>query len=169
MKEKIKFYREKRNMSKSELARQINVSPSYITMLENGEKTNPSMEILLKISNVLNIDIAELSDIDDNLYKLLKENTVNLTDSDIDKSDSYIDFIMGVPELKPLITIFRNKGYELRQDIKGYDINLLKEGKIIAQIPEKDFIKEGKRMLYVINEFTDFEFSKLFDTFNFLY
>ena len=46
IKERIKFYREKRNISKSELARQIGVSPSYITMLENGDKKIPSMEIL---------------------------------------------------------------------------------------------------------------------------
>lgn len=73
MKEKIKFYREKLNMSKSELARQIGVSPSYITMLENGDKSNPSMEILLKISKVLNIDITELSYIDDSIYKILSD------------------------------------------------------------------------------------------------
>ena len=74
-----------------------------------------------------------------------------------------------MPELKPLIPIFRNKGYELRQDIKGYDIYLIKEEKPVAKIPEKDFIELGKQMLHVINEFTDFEFSKLLDTFTFLY
>ena len=36
--EKIKLYRKKNKMTKSELARLINVSPSYITKLENGEK-----------------------------------------------------------------------------------------------------------------------------------
>ena len=60
LKERIKFYREKRNISKSELARQINVSPSYITMLENGDKKNPSMEILLKIAKAFNISYSEL-------------------------------------------------------------------------------------------------------------
>ena len=34
LKEKIKYYREKKNISKSELARQIGVSPAYITKLE---------------------------------------------------------------------------------------------------------------------------------------
>lgn len=74
IKERIKFYREKRNISKSELARQIGVSPSYITMLENGDKKNPSMEILLKISSALNINVSELSDIDDNIYKAFANN-----------------------------------------------------------------------------------------------
>lgn len=60
MKEKIKFYREKRNMSKSELARQIGVSPSYITMLENGDKKNPSLEIKVKLAKALNIQVTDL-------------------------------------------------------------------------------------------------------------
>ena len=51
--EKITFYREKRGISKSQLAREIGVSPAYITKLENGEKTNPSLELKVKIANVL--------------------------------------------------------------------------------------------------------------------
>ena len=52
---KITLYREQANMSKSELARLIGVSPSYITKLENGEKANPSLEIKIKIANALEI------------------------------------------------------------------------------------------------------------------
>ena len=51
--ETIKEIREKRNMSKAELARLIEVSPAYITMIENGKKKNPSMNILNKIALVL--------------------------------------------------------------------------------------------------------------------
>lgn len=58
--ERLKYYREKANISKSELARIIRVSPSYITKLENGEKTNPSLEICVKIADVLNIKISDL-------------------------------------------------------------------------------------------------------------
>lgn len=57
--EKLKYYREKANISKSELARKIHVSPSYITMLENGDKTNPSMELRIKLAVALNLDIKE--------------------------------------------------------------------------------------------------------------
>ncbi|MDK0920068.1 helix-turn-helix domain-containing protein [Clostridium perfringens] len=59
--EKLKYYREKANISKSELARRIQVSPSYITMLESGEKTNPSLEIQLKLANALNCSILNLT------------------------------------------------------------------------------------------------------------
>ncbi|EHK2427743.1 helix-turn-helix transcriptional regulator [Clostridium perfringens] len=51
--EKITFYREKKGISKSQLARDIGVSPAYITKLENGEKTNPSLELKVKIANAL--------------------------------------------------------------------------------------------------------------------
>ncbi len=60
MKDNIKYYREKNAITKSELARRIGVSPSYITMLENGEKNNPSLEIQLKIASVLNVSIEDI-------------------------------------------------------------------------------------------------------------
>ena len=55
LKEKIKYYREKQNISKSELSRRIGVSPAYITKLESGEKSKPSWEVLAKMSTVLNV------------------------------------------------------------------------------------------------------------------
>ncbi len=61
LKDKIKYYREKNNMTKSELARKIGVSPSYITKLENGEKVNPSLELQLKICKALNCSISDLT------------------------------------------------------------------------------------------------------------
>nr|UVN03563.1 MAG: helix-turn-helix domain protein [Bacteriophage sp.] len=61
--EKIKLYRKKNKMTKSELARLINVSPSYITKLENGEKENPSLEVKIKIANVLGCSVSELGDL----------------------------------------------------------------------------------------------------------
>ena len=46
---KIKNIREEKKITKSELARLIDVSPAYITMLENGKKQNPSRAILDKL------------------------------------------------------------------------------------------------------------------------
>ena len=57
---KIKYYREKMRMSKSELARKTGVSPSYITMLENGSKTNPSLEISNKMAAALDVSVNDL-------------------------------------------------------------------------------------------------------------
>lgn len=77
--EKIRYYREKANMSKSELARQLYVSPAYVTMLEKGDKTNPSFNLIFKISEVLNIPYSELPIIefqqDKNLADSVEEET----------------------------------------------------------------------------------------------
>lgn len=81
---KIKFYREKKNMSKSELARKIGVSPAYITKLENGEKTNPSSEVLSKLSFALGISVYDLLpvteafDYGSNINKLVEEDIKTL-------------------------------------------------------------------------------------------
>lgn len=56
----IKKYRSAKGMSKSELARLINVSPSYITKLENGEKKNPSLEVKIKMAKALGCSMNEL-------------------------------------------------------------------------------------------------------------
>lgn len=56
----IKSIREIKGITKSELARSINVSPAYITMLEKGTKKNPSIDILKKIANVLSVPLNEL-------------------------------------------------------------------------------------------------------------
>lgn len=61
LKNVLKAYREKANISKSKLSRMIGVSPSYITMLESGEKTNPSLEVIVKISKALDIPPEELA------------------------------------------------------------------------------------------------------------
>ncbi|MDB2045642.1 helix-turn-helix transcriptional regulator [Clostridium perfringens] len=46
------LFTEKKRINKSQLARDIGVSPTYITKLENGEKTNTSLELKVKIANV---------------------------------------------------------------------------------------------------------------------
>lgn len=56
----IKRYRKNIGMLPSELAKRINVSPAYITMLESGKKRNPSLEALIKISEVLEVTLDEL-------------------------------------------------------------------------------------------------------------
>lgn len=153
----IKLYRKQKGLTQKQLAEKIGTTDSAITRYESNSR-EPSIETITKIAAALGIPVS----------KLIEEDTFNLTDSDTEKVDTYIDLIIGVPELKPLIPIFRNKGYELRQDMKGSDVYLIKDEKPIAKIPEKDFAEFGKQMLYVINEFTDFEFSKLIDIFTFL-
>lgn len=58
----IKEVREKKNMKKTELAKLVNVSSTYIAQLEKGIRTNPSIDVLVKIAKILDIDITSLVD-----------------------------------------------------------------------------------------------------------
>ena len=153
----IKKLRLAKNWTQKDLAIKSSITRESIGNYERGDRIPPS-DILNKIAAALEVPIN----------RLLEEATFNLNDSDTEKVGFYIDVIIGVPELKPLIPMFKEKGYKLEQDMKGADIYLIKEGKSIAKISEKDFIEFGKRMLDLINEFTDFEFNRLIDIFTFL-
>jgi len=51
---------EEKNISLSDFAKELDISPGYLSQIENGVKKNPNLEILLKIINRLDIDLAML-------------------------------------------------------------------------------------------------------------
>jgi transcriptional regulator with XRE-family HTH domain len=55
----IKKIRELNNLGVNELARKANISGSYISNIEKGIKTNPSIEALEKIATALNVEVEE--------------------------------------------------------------------------------------------------------------
>ena len=57
---RIKDIREKKNISLSLLSKLTKVSRAYLFDLENNRKTNPTLQILLKIANVLDVNIKDL-------------------------------------------------------------------------------------------------------------
>ncbi|UFH66256.1 helix-turn-helix domain-containing protein [Clostridium cadaveris] len=152
----IRKIRKDKKLTLKQVGNKLGMSEQAIGQYERGER-QVAAGMLNKIADALDVPVS----------KLLEDDTINLTNSE--NANTYIDLVIGMPELIPLVNIFKNNGYELNQEIKGGDIFLIKGGKAIAQIPEKDFIEDGKKMLDFINEFTDFEFSKLLDTFTFLY
>lgn len=60
---KIKFLRIKKNLKQSDLADFANINVSSIVHIENGEQ-NFTIETLYKITNVLNVSINELLNVD---------------------------------------------------------------------------------------------------------
>lgn len=58
--QQISRCRKQKNISISELAEKANISYSYLYQLENNRKVNPSLEILDKIANALEMDISLL-------------------------------------------------------------------------------------------------------------
>ena len=57
---RIKEYRKEKGMTLVELAEQIGISTGYLCHLENGSRTNPSIEVMEKISKALNKTIFEI-------------------------------------------------------------------------------------------------------------
>mgnify|MGYP000924387752 FL=1 len=56
----IKAKREEKNYSLIDFAKKIDISPGYLSQLENGRKTNPKLDIILKIVDELDIDMDML-------------------------------------------------------------------------------------------------------------
>ena len=57
---KIKKFREKKNMTLKELAEEAGISVGYLSHLENGSRNNPSKEVMERISIALNCSIPEI-------------------------------------------------------------------------------------------------------------
>lgn len=57
--ERIRTFRKERGMSQIDLANKVGIDRSYIGFLERGER-NPSLEMIIKIAEALNVTPDEL-------------------------------------------------------------------------------------------------------------
>ncbi|GLO67185.1 MULTISPECIES: helix-turn-helix domain-containing protein [Oceanobacillus] len=57
---KIKQLRQERRMSISELAERAGVAKSYLSSIERNLQSNPSIQFIEKISNVLGVSVNEI-------------------------------------------------------------------------------------------------------------
>lgn len=58
---KISYYRKKRGYTQAQLAEKVNLSTNYLGLIERGNNGRSySMEVLLKISDALDVDVREL-------------------------------------------------------------------------------------------------------------
>lgn len=80
----IKIIREKKNISLNQLHIKTNISYSYLSELENNKKFNPTLDILSRIAQVLEINVKNLFytelDIDElkeEMYKRIDEFGIN--------------------------------------------------------------------------------------------
>lgn len=58
--EVIKAKREEKKISLVNFAKEVGISPGYLSQLENGKKENPKLEVILKISEQLGIELNML-------------------------------------------------------------------------------------------------------------
>ena len=84
---KIKSFRQKLGLQAKKLAEQIDISPSYLNLIENG-KRNIDADLLIKICNELRIELSDLtSEREINLENSKIAITKFLKDKNINKSD----------------------------------------------------------------------------------
>ena len=57
---KIRDLRIKKGMSLTKLAKVSGISKSYLSFIERGKQTNPSIEVIEKISKALSVDLQSL-------------------------------------------------------------------------------------------------------------
>ena len=70
---KIKSKRRKLSISQTNMANKLSISPSYLNLIESG-KRKINVDLLLKLSNELGIEISDISkQTDTNLYQNLMD------------------------------------------------------------------------------------------------
>ena len=164
---KIKVFRRQLGMQANKLAEKLNISPSYLTLIEGG-KRKIDADLLLRICQELTIDVSDLTNKSD---VNLANNILELLD---DKLFEDLD-ILG-PEVKDLANtnpkigkalirlgdILKKKDHELINKIEklsGKIVDSRKSsfpGEVIA-----DFIQENKNYFPKLEDFANKIFDKL--------
>lgn len=94
----IRFLRTNRNLSLTQLAEQLSITPYYISYLENGKKSNPSRKLMAKMFKVLRMDKKDIEHFLD-----LHAKANNCVSYDV------VDFIMTNGDILELIRAARDR------------------------------------------------------------
>lgn len=124
----LKNIREKLGLGVNELSRISDVNASYISSIERGVKTNPSIEILEKIANALDVEVKELFETENVTDEKLQQWDNELSENgELVKQIKTIEFINSPEDAIRFI---------LKQPILatygGYDLNTISEKEIMS-------------------------------------
>ena len=164
---KIKAFRRQLGLQANTFAQQINISPSYLNLIEGGKRKIDG-DLLIKISKELRVELSDLTSKSDiNLENNISELLDDQLFEDLD--------ILG-PEVKDLVNTnpkiaraliklgdnFRQKDHEIVskvENISGKIIDSRKTsfpGEVIS-----DFLQENKNYFPKLEEFANFIFEKV--------
>lgn len=93
---RIKFLREELNMTQQELADKLDGAKSTVAMYEKGDR-KPSMEVLLKLSEIFNCSIDYILGKSD--IRNPEEVKINIDDADV----SFLNGVKGLNETNKMI------------------------------------------------------------------
>ena len=147
--ENIKVFRKKLGLQANKLAEQLNISPSYLNLIEGG-KRNIDAELLLKICQELRIELADLKsekDID------VKNSKIAITKFFTNKNNIKSDLKIG-PKIKAFrrqLGLQANKFAEQLSISPSY-LNLIEAGK--RKIDGDLLIKISKELRVELSDLT---------------
>ena len=164
---KIKAFRRQLGIQANKLSAQLNISPSYLTLIEGGKRRIDG-DLLLKVCQELKIELSDLTTKDDiNL-------TNNISELLDDKLFEDLD-ILG-PEIKDLVNTnpkiaraliklgdnFKQKDHELINKVESLSGKMIDSRK--ASFPGEvvsDFLQENKNYFPKLESFADTIFEKI--------
>ena len=164
---KIKAFRRQLGIQANKLSAQLNISPSYLTLIEGGKRRIDG-DLLLKVCQELKIELSDLTTKDDiNL-------TNNISELLDDKLFEDLD-ILG-PEIKDLVNTnpkiaraliklgdnFKQKDHELINKVESLSGKMIDSRK--ASFPGEvvsDFLQENKNYFPKLESFADAIFEKI--------
>lgn len=126
--ENIKKIREIKGLGLNELSRISGVNASYISALERDEKKNPSVSILEKIANALEVSIDEIMKNDNKLIKIKKENSYEA--GEFTTAEAAMQFILKQPAIMGFGGFDTNKMSD--EEIIEFANELLNQMKLIS-------------------------------------
>jgi len=158
---KIKAFRRQLGLQANKLAQEINISPSYLNLIEGGKRKIDG-DLLLKICEKLNIELSQLTSKDDvNLENTLSEILDDKLFEDLDILGPEVKDLVGTnPKIGKAIVrlgdILKKKDHELVnkiEKISGKIVDNRKNsfpGEVIS-----DFLQENKNYFPKLEDFAN--------------
>jgi len=164
---KIKSKRRRVGISQADMAKKLSISPSYLNLIESG-KRKINVDLLLKLSNELGIEISDISkQTDTNLYQNLMDLLGDNLFEDLDITNFDIKEIVNTNPLiaKALVKLgdnYKKKNQDIVskvENISGKFIDNQKNsfpGEVVS-----DFIQENENYFPKLEEFANKIFSEI--------
>ena len=164
---KIRTKRRKLGVTQANLAKKVSISPSYLNLIESG-KRRINVDLLLKLANELNIEMADISKkTDTNLYQNLMDLLGDNLFEDLDITNFDIKELVNTNPLiaKALIKLgdnYKKKNQDIVskvENISGKFIDSRKNsfpGEVVS-----DFLQENENYFPKLEEFASNFYNKI--------
>ena len=164
---KIKAFRRKLGIQANKLAEQLNISPSYLNLIEGGKRKIDG-DLLLKVCQELKIELSDLTTKSDlNLVNNISELLDDQLFEDLDiLSPEIKDLVSTNPKIaKALIKLgdnYKQKDHEIINRVENISGKIIDKRK--AAFPGEivsDFLQENKNYFPKLEEYANTIFDKI--------